>query len=86
MISSTIKIYLDSEFDSTARKMAEMTSEQISLADAIYAEAEKYYETGGSWIVEAMEPWEVVKMFKSVGHAAQHWEIVENYAQDIRNA
>jgi len=86
MISGTIKIYLNSKFDSTARKMAEMTPEQLELADKIYAEAEKNYSKGGHWIVETMEPWEVVKMFKNLAQAAQHWEMVEDYAQDIQNA
>jgi hypothetical protein len=86
MISGTINLYLNSKFDSTARKMAEMTPEQLDLADKIYAEAEKNYGNGGHWIVEAMEPWEVVKMFKNLAQAAQHWEMVEDYAQDIQNA
>jgi hypothetical protein len=86
MKSDTLKIYLDSPFGFTAREMAKMTPEQLAFADSVYVEAEANYSNGGDWIVEAMEPWELVKMFKNLAQARQHWEMVEDYAKDIQNA
>lgn len=84
--SRVIRIYIDSQMTSTRAKMANMTQEQIDLADAIYASAEANYETGGHWVVETMEPWLVVERFATLADAESHWRLVEDVAQDVRAA
>jgi hypothetical protein len=86
MISSTLPVYVRSPFKSTKYEMEQLTPEQLDLADRIYAEAEKNYDKGGHWIVEATEPWELVKMFPTIEKARAHWELVEDIAKDIQNS
>lgn len=84
--SRTIHVYLKSEFTSTRKAMAELTPEQIKFADDVYYNAEKNYENGGHWIVEAQTPWEVCNDYTSLVEAEDAWKLVQDHAEDIRNA
>jgi hypothetical protein len=84
--SSSMKMYSKSECKSTMAKMAAMTEEQKNFADEVYVWAEANYDSGGDVIVEATEPWELVKQYKTLAEVKEVCEIREDYAEDIRNA
>ena len=66
MKSHVINLYLKSEFGGTKEKMAKLTPEQLAFVDEVYALAEEHYDDGGDVIVETMEPWDILKKFKTL--------------------
>ena len=69
MKSSTLPIY--------KRWLADATPEQITTVDAIYALCERNYEAGGHWLVETVEPAQVLE-FASTPSAAREFCLMHN--------
>lgn len=84
--SAAMKMYARSEFASTQAKMLALTPAQLAFADSVYADAESTYESGGQWVVEAMEPWEVVADFKTVADARAYMELKQDRYEDVRGS
>ena len=83
-MSSTMRLYQNSRFPSTKEKMATLTPAQLILCEKVYSWAEQNYDKGGHWIVETMEPWEVVKQFKSVANAKGFARLKQERYEDVR--
>jgi hypothetical protein len=64
-------------------KLAALTPEQVAFVDEVYAKAEANYEEGGQWVVECMEPSDILDRFKSMKDALKYMGLKQEQADEI---
>lgn len=82
--TSTLRLYMESEFASTRAKMAALTDEQLAFCDQVYDLAMRNYSNGADFIIECYEPWVLVQDFKTLDDVRRMTGIVLEGALNAR--